>query len=212
VIPPRQKSVFARFPMRCPVESLHLPHMMRSRTKPFLYTGVCLVYCSGGAVSLVSPNGAPPSRGFCTSEPEDGSRSGGGGLGAGGHTSRAGSSLPRPTTSPCGAPHMLPTRLTASTCQGPSTFFSIAPLRQGDSHVYRPGRFRTVSLCAVSQAPCRANTTGAVFWRALSELLRELVCECPILASGIWQPDRPLSPQWVVLVWRPQTWSANHST
>jgi len=60
VIPPRQKSIFARFPMRCPVESLYLLHMMRSRTKSFLCTGVCLVYCSGGVVSLVSPDGAPP--------------------------------------------------------------------------------------------------------------------------------------------------------
>jgi len=39
---------------------------------------------------------------------------------------------------------------------------STAPLHQGDGHACWPGRFRTVSLCAVSQAPCRANTTGAV--------------------------------------------------
>jgi len=123
VIPPRQKSLFACFPMWCPVESLHLPHMMRSHTKSFLYTGVCLVCCSGGVVSLVYPDGAPPLGGFCTSEPMGGSRNGGGGFGASRRTSRAGSGLSRLPTSPCGAPHMLPTRLAASTCQGLSTFF-----------------------------------------------------------------------------------------
>jgi len=123
--------MFARFPMRCPVESLHLPHIMRSRTKSFLCTGICLVRCFGSVVSFVSPDGAPPSRGFCTSEPVDGSRSGGGGSVAGGHTSRAGSGLPRLTTPLCGVPHMFPTRLITSTCQGLSTCLFHRPASSG---------------------------------------------------------------------------------
>jgi len=46
--------------MRCPVESLYLPQMMRSCTKSFLCTGVYLVCCSDGVISLVSPDGALP--------------------------------------------------------------------------------------------------------------------------------------------------------
>jgi len=158
--------------MRCPVETLYLLHMMRSRTKSFLCTGVCLVYCSDGAISLVSPDGAPPSGGFCTSEPVNGSRSGGGGLGAGGRAFRAGSGPPRfrPGWQPPPARALL-------------HFASTALLCQGHGLVCWPGRFRTVS-----------HTTGAVFWRALSELLREPVCECPILASGVWQSGRPPLP------------------
>jgi len=122
VIPLRQKSIFVRFPMRCPVESMYPPHIVRSRTKSFLCTGFCLVCCFGGVASLVSPDGAPPPGGFCTSEPVDGSRSGGGGFGAGRHTSLAGSGLPRLATSLGGAPRLLPARLTASACQGLPTF------------------------------------------------------------------------------------------
>jgi len=43
-------------------------------------------------------------------------------------------------------------------------------------------------------------------------LLREPVCECPILAPGVWQSGRLPSPLRVVFAWRPQTWSANHPT
>jgi len=104
---------------------------------------------------------------------------------------------------------MLPARLTASACQSLPTCLH-RPALSGDGHVW-PGRFCTVSLCAVSQTPSRANTTEAVTWRALSELLRELVRECPILASGACQWGRLSSPQRVVQAWQPQTWSANHS-
>jgi len=43
-------------------------------------------------------------------------------------------------------------------------FASTVPLHQGDGHACWPGRFRTVSLCAVHRALCRASTTGAVIW------------------------------------------------
>jgi len=54
--------------------------------------------------SWVSPGGAPPLGGFCTSEPVDGSRSFGGGLEAGGRTSRVGSGFPRLPTPLGGVP------------------------------------------------------------------------------------------------------------
>ena len=88
---------------------------------------------------------------------------------------------------------------------------STVPFGQGGGHAGWPGKSHTALLCAVFQTPSRANTTGAVCQRALSELLSELVRECHILAFGAWQWGRLSSPQRVVLVWRPQTWSANHS-
>jgi len=89
-------------------------------------------------------------------------------------------------------------------------FAFTAPLHQGGGHACWPGRFRTVSLCAVSRAPRRANTTEAVIWWALSGLLCEPVGECPILSPSVWQLVRSPSPLRVALVWRPQTWSADH--
>jgi len=43
-------------------------------------------------------------------------------------------------------------------------FASTIPLHQGNGHACWPGRFRTVSLCAVHHAPCRASTTRVVTW------------------------------------------------
>jgi len=55
---------FCRFYVRCPVESLYLPQMLRSHTKSFLCIEVCLVCSSEGVIFLVSPDRAPPSGGF----------------------------------------------------------------------------------------------------------------------------------------------------
>jgi len=141
--------------------------MLRSHTKSFLCCGGCLVCCPESVVSLVPPDGAPPAGGFCTAGPMYGSRSGGGSLGAGGLVG----SLPEVEVAFSAPPRLLVvpwTRLRPGRQPPPAKvllhFASAVPLAQGDGHACWPGRLRTISLCAVPRAPCRASTTGAVFW------------------------------------------------
>jgi len=139
---------------------------MRSHTKSFLYAGGCLVCCSEGVISLVSPDGALPRGVFALLDlwtvPEMVVAA----LGLG-----AVSALPETEVAFFASPHLLVvpwTRFRPGRQPPPVKallhFASTVPLHQGDGHACWPGRFRTVSPCAVHCASCRASTTGAVIW------------------------------------------------